>query len=118
MGVGISCKEVFSIIWTFILVTIGWVIFKSDSITDAYNYLSGVFTHSWSDHFSFNIENKFYVLLACVMFIVEWMNRKKEHGLEISNIKSPVIRLTIYYFLFLLVWCLWGGEQQFIYFQF
>ncbi len=118
VGGGISCKEVFSIIWTFILVTIGWVIFKSDSITDAYNYLSGFFTHSWSDHFSFNIENKFYVLLACVMFIVEWMNRKKEHGLEISNIKSPVIRLTIYYFLFLLVWCLWGGEQHFISFQF
>lgn len=114
----VTLKEILGMLLTFILVAIGWVFFNSNTITDAYYYLSGVFTHSWNDNFSFTIENKFYVILACIMFIVEWINRERDHGLEISYIKSPVLRIGIYYVLFMAIWCLWGGEQQFIYFQF
>ena len=114
----VTVREWGGVLLTFILVTIGWIIFNSKTIADAYGYISGIFTHSFTEHFRFTIEYMFYVALVIIMFIVEWINRRRDHGLEISYVKRPIIRYIIYYILFIVIWCLWGGEQNFIYFQF
>jgi len=56
--------------------------------------------------------------LIILLLVVEWIQRKKQHGLEIKSISSTFIRWSVYYILILII-ILFGGQQQsFIYFQF
>jgi hypothetical protein len=52
------------------------------------------------------------------MVIVEWLQRKKNHGLEIDQINKPWLRWGIYYSIILMILLLGGKQQSFIYFQF
>ena len=53
------------------------------------------------------------------MFIVEWFQREKDYGLQIDNMKSPVLRMAVYYALLAAIFIFSANEaNQFIYFQF
>lgn len=53
------------------------------------------------------------------MFVVEGLQREKEHGLQITHIKNPAVKLMVYYTLIFSV-VLFGATKanQFIYFKF
>ncbi len=112
-----SIKEFISILTTFSLVVVAWVFFRSDNLTMAFQYLSKIFSVSL-----FVMPSVFPLRLFIFIGLllgVEWINRDKNHGLEINSAYlSPLFKRLIYLTL-LLVIILFGSESEtFIYFQF
>lgn len=105
---------------TFVLVTIGLIVFRAESIGQAWTYLCGmcnnsIFSVPWLDKKIYYIPQ--FVFIS-VMMIAEWVQRKKEFALDLEAIDNKWLRYGIY--AILLVMMIWvGGEAEtYIYFQF
>lgn len=112
-----SLKEAVQVLTTCFFVLIGWIIFRADNISEAADYLSRLFSSSLLD-ISFP-HGKRALIYCLFLFAIEWIQREKEHGLQINKeIKSPVVRWSIYYILIFIIVFLQGTPADFIYFQF
>ena len=116
-----SIKELGQMLLTFFLVVIGWIIFRSDSIGQAFDYCLGML--QWGTlRAGYRIftqpEVRGYTIAVLVMLAVEWWNRREPHGLALSKVKSPFVRIAMYAALVLAILCKYGSNQSFIYFQF
>lgn len=118
-----SFKEFSQILLTFTLVSISWVLFRADNIQHAFHYFGGILNLSiFESPLTVSIINNNagkLIIILLILVIVEWVQRKREHGLEIMGlIKYKWLRISIYYaIIFLIAFC--GAKQaQFIYFQF
>lgn len=102
---------------TFFITVIAWVFFRAENITHAFEYLNGIFSPSF---FSIPETLPSNLLLIIVLFVgVEWVQREKQHALQINTKRLPVIvRWSLYYSLILLVIGFGGKQQEFIYFEF
>lgn len=115
-----SFKDMPKIILTFILAAFGWIIFRVDSISDLYGYVSQMFSNSfftvpWLMSREYYIPTFFSIV---VMLVAEWVTRTKEHPLQM-RIKNPFLRWIIYYALVIAIFALQPTDDiQFIYFQF
>lgn len=109
--------EFFRIVITFLLTTLAWVFFRAENIQTALHYLKNIFTFSVSgNQAAMPVLVYGFILL---MFIVEWLQRDKEHGLQIAADKLPQpIRWCIYFSLGMLISLYFGTSTSFIYFQF
>lgn len=101
---------------TFGLVVIGWIIFRSDTITDAIHYISGIFDRSL---FSMpDVEWRRYPVIAVtILLIVEWTGRRNQFALAVMPQRS-FVRYSNYFVLIMLLLALAGKQATFIYFQF
>ena len=113
-------KETLQILLTFFLAVIGWILFRAASITQAWEFLKGM--AQWDTlraiYLFFTQKEVWPTTMACVfMLVIEWFQRKKQHGLEM-NIQQWYIRYTIYLALSLAVIYFYGDAVTFIYFQF
>lgn len=106
---------------TFFLAVIGWIIFRAESIGMAWEYFRGMmqFGTLRSSYRFFILPEMWPTNLSIViMLAVEWLQRKKEHGMELSNIKSLtrfVIEILLIEFILFFMATM---PSQFIYFQF
>jgi D-alanyl-lipoteichoic acid acyltransferase DltB (MBOAT superfamily) len=101
---------------TLILVSLGLIIFRAETIPQAFDYMAGICSLSL---FSFPDGGKVAILYPVILIIIEWLQREKEYGLQINNIKNPVLRIGIYYLIILAIIYLSVTEKpEFIYFQF
>ena len=109
--------DLVKILKTFVLTCIAWVFFRSDSISDAYNYLVNMIDVSVLDA-PIKIQTYLYVFL--VFFIcIEWIGRRQQYAIETTLFKYPRFLRWSFYYLITMVIFLYGGETQtFIYFQF
>ena len=115
-----SIKEFFLMTTTFGLTVFGWILFRSKDISQALRYISGIFKMSLFSKPQL-LNRAFYIPVTIgllILLILEWFNRNKQHGLEISGIKFRTIRWGIYFILLLLSFWFGGHSQKFIYFQF
>jgi D-alanyl-lipoteichoic acid acyltransferase DltB (MBOAT superfamily) len=110
-----SVKELLQMLLTFALVVIGWVIFRAETIGQAWDYLCRMCDSSILD-FS-NHKGAMAMLYSLILMIVEWLQRRKEHGLQI-NASRKIYRWMIYIVVTLSVIILQGTQSEFIYFQF
>ena len=109
-----SLNEILQISVTFFITLIAWVFFRAESVTQAFSYLGHMFSASL-----FTIPgNRGVIPLILILIVVEWIQRKKQHGLEIDGIKFATLRWAIYYLVILIILNFGGSQQQFIYFQF
>lgn len=116
-----TIKQVPFILLTFILVTIGWILFRATSINDAYQYLCHILDPSilsipW-------LKTRLWYIPTfgsiCLMLMIEWLGRTKNYPLEILQSAPKVIRILTYYSIILITMLLHSRESvQFIYFQF
>ena len=116
-------KETGQMLLTFLLAVVGWIIFRAESIGQAWEYLYGIcnltlFTIPVFKKLAFRI-----IIYVCIMLIVEWLQRGKEHGLVMEKkgiFKNWYVRWVIYIALTLLCFyiALSVGKSDFIYFQF
>jgi hypothetical protein len=116
-----SLRESGNILLTLTFVTLTFIVFRSDSLQDAFQYFARLFSLSIvSKPVIVNITAAFTALFFMViMIVVEWVNRDKEHGLQIATLRSPSLRLAIYFALILSVIFLSAEDaNQFIYFKF
>ena len=116
-----TLKETGQMILTFFLAVIGWIIFRAESIGQAWEYVCGVFSKSLlSKPELFSDKMVLVVIPLSVMLLVEWFQRGKGHGFDFGN--SPrykVVRWCIYLSTALLIIVLQQPKvSPFIYFQF
>ena len=113
-----NIKELCQMFVTFLLVVVGWVFFRADSIGQAFEYLGRMI--NWDTlRASYLIFSLKEFWLTLIMLLVEWIGRKNQFGLEkLGTAWSPVFRYTMYYAILLLIFLSMGKEQVFIYFQF
>ncbi len=112
-----SIKEFFQLFGTFIMVVFGWVFFRSQSITDSLLYFKEIFSSSLFQAPEVSGYTGLFFSIA-ILIIVEWMQRNKQHGLEINNLKFQPIRWAAYFGVILLILFFGGKSETFIYFQF
>lgn len=117
-------KKCGQILLTFMLAVFGWIIFRAETITQAWEYVCGMMqfgTLRASYRFFLPYEYIVYPtnLYIIAMIVVEWLQRNKQHGLEVLNTsKNKWLRVISYYALVWMIIQNAGTEQTFIYFQF
>lgn len=114
-----TLKEFFSIILTFSLTVFAWIFFRSENLSHAFNYISGIAKPSVLSVPEIRPTNLLFILICFI--IAEWFSREKNHGLEFTTGKIiKPIRIGIYVILSYSVLLRLSFHQQseFIYFQF
>jgi len=112
-----TVKEIFNMSVTFGLTLLAWVFFRAKSISQALDYLSGIFSRSL---FTYPEIRPRYVLILVIIFIViEWIGRENQYGIQKTGLTwNRPFRLLFYYVLILFILYFAGEEKEFIYFQF
>jgi D-alanyl-lipoteichoic acid acyltransferase DltB (MBOAT superfamily) len=113
--------EFFTMSATFFIVCIGLILFRAESIGQAWEYMAGMM--QWG---TLRASYRFFVqsdvwpcsLAVIVMLVVEWLQRDKEHGLVLDHINQLWVRTLIYYGLVVVCTLVSGKSSTFIYFQF
>jgi len=111
----ISFNDVLNICITFILVCIGWIFFRSQSVTDALHYIE--------DIAAINLNFVNYTYLAFIPYIIlmlvfEWINREKECPIDLK-FRNNIYKYAFYTsFIVLIVFFSAEAKNSFIYFQF
>ena len=110
---------------TFFLVVIGWIIFRAESIGQAWEYIQGMVqfgTIRASYRYFTLIEMWPTNILIIVMLLVEWLHRDREHGLQFVDRKHSWWHIVVYVILVLCIEyyasCFLESPNSFIYFQF
>ena len=113
-----TLKEAWQMGRTFVLVCLGWVLFRSEDVSSACLRLQRMFTDL---HWHVPYCGRLPLLLPACLLLVEWFTRRREHPLDLparGPWRSRAVRYAIYYALILCV-LQWGGTPvEFIYFQF
>ncbi len=111
-------NECLQMLCTFALVVIGWIIFRASGIPSLHHYLQGMCDVSiFSIPQAGSTKRIPVVICIIVMLIVEWIQRDKEHGLQL-NIKRWYIRYAIYIVVVAAIIYFYADAVTFIYFQF
>lgn len=103
---------------TFLLVCVGWVIFRADNISMAYKYIKRMFSNFSVEGF---LPGKMMLLWIVFMLGVEWINREKEHPFTVSGtglLRYTLVRWAMYVGIAFICLFFYGESGNFIYFQF
>ncbi len=112
-----SLRESLQVGTTFLLTCVAWIFFRAPSVGDALAYLGGIFRTSFFN--APEVEFGWYPLIALLFLMTEWLQREKQHGLELDGLRLPTpFRWSLYYFVAVLIMYFGGDQQAFIYFQF
>lgn len=116
-----NVKETLQMSLTFFFAVIGWIIFRSENMSTATDYLHTMFT---SPIVGF-IGGKETLFLCILFLVIEWLQRNKQHALQISNrglFRYAVVRFSLYILISVIVvtklWQNIEDDNVFIYFQF
>ncbi len=117
-----TLKEMGQILLTFFLATIGWIIFRSATISDSVHYIVGICDASLFSVPWMQTVNSFVLLVGSILMMlgIEWLQRNNEHGLSLNKtLARPLVRWGLYLLITLMVFVLQSNKAvQFIYFQF
>lgn len=120
-------SDFYKMVFTFVLVAIGLIIFRAPTIADSWQYLLSILSLHNGTHLgamgSMLFSNIWIFLFVVTILILEWTTREREHPLQFSNqglFKHQLIRWGTYFLLCLLLFFFSdpGANQDFIYFQF
>ena len=112
-----TLKEVGQMLLTFFLVVIGWIIFRAESIGQAWEILRLICTPSLFSMPGLSGVTGFSFAIA-LMVIVEWIQRRKPHAMDLLGLHSSALRYAVYAAIVFLTFALGGHTENFIYFQF
>ena len=108
-----SLKEFINVVTTFLLVTIGWVFFRSESIGDSFSYLTSMISNiNIVTHLSPKIG--VYILF---LVLVDWTQRFNERNL-FFNFPKFFFKIFVIICVLLILISFKNESQQFIYFDF
>ncbi|MCB9169534.1 MAG: MBOAT family protein [Flavobacteriales bacterium] len=121
----ISVRDMLRLMVTFVLVCIGWVLFRADNLHQAYSYLLGVFTH-YGEHYSFDLRlfqmrNQISLgvlgVMILILLAIEWTNRRRDNTLHFKwyfgghrLLQFAILMVILFYGEF--------NQTEFIYFHF
>lgn len=111
-------KDFARILLTFVLAVFGWIIFRAESMAQAIDYFSAMFTNGF---FNGPIRGQQELVLCAILIIIEWIQRNKQHALQFGNVglfRHRLCRWGVYYLILVAIAYFVGSSQTFIYFQF
>lgn len=109
-------QDALRMVSTFLLINLGWVMLRADSVVSAYDYLAHIFNASL---FTVPANNGMPVIYILLFVIVEWIQRDREYPLQIEcTLKHPALKWSLYYVFIFVILFFSGRQSQFIYFQF
>ncbi|GAA4470471.1 MBOAT family protein [Nemorincola caseinilytica] len=113
-----SLKEFWQMLTTFIFVTIAWIFFRADTISQAAGYIKRIVVNSMQQpsQFLHAPMGKGALVYIVPMLLMDWTLRRNERILAAP--RNKLVRYIIYYILFALILLNLGKENSFIYFQF
>ena len=118
-----SLKELSRVVVTFGLAVVGWVIFRAENISQAWDFVSRMFLTAFDDfHPRLGSISTFMAIL--LLMIVEYLQRDKVHVLQFSSgnrlFRYAVTRWTVYLAMLVAIFYFYFNtvSQEFIYFQF
>jgi alginate O-acetyltransferase complex protein AlgI len=110
-------KEFSEMLITFFLTVIAWIFFRSNSISEAMDYIYKLFDITFLS--IPEIRPTFLFVLLFVFIIIEWAGRRNLFAIEKMWFRYPrPVRLFMYYLIVMIIFLYGGKEQEFIYFQF
>lgn len=111
-------KDFMKMISTFLLVSLGLIIFRAQSIYEAEQYFMSIITNPFFPlFFPFKRVIPFIILL----FLLEWVQRDEEHTLVFTIYKrynNIVYRWVIYIIIIIITYFCQGEYSNYIYFNF
>ena len=115
-----SVVELSKMLSTFIFVVFGWIIFRATSIEQAYKYIARIFSSTFCDMSWFVGFRPIATITFCfAVIIIEWVQRDKQHALDVSDVKKSWQRFVIYSGVAYSIYCFMPNlTGEFIYFQF
>lgn len=103
---------------TFPVVLIGWIIFRSDTLSGAALYISRMFNPTlWGP----TTCSRMPLALIAGLVGIEWLMRGREHPFAFAEgrlLRHQPVRMAVYIAVMALVFLFGGEKAQFIYFQF
>lgn len=115
-----NLKELLQLSLTFFLTVIGWIIFRAESMTQAFEFFNAMLRNKFFDASS--IFGMKCLALGLVLLLIEWLQRNRQHALQFDNghplLRYKMVRWGLYYFIILICYAFAGSSQTFIYFQF
>ena len=102
-------REFLQVGTTFLLVTIGWIFFRSETVGDSLGYL-----YQMIFHFNFPLKFRSKIPLIIALIIIDFMIRKNDR-LKNNFFKYDII---FYYVMLFMIIEKFGSNNQFIYSQF
>ena len=114
-----SLKEFCQMALTFALVIIGWIIFRAETMTQAYEFLTRMFSTLF-DGYQITSGRK-HLVYGIVLLLIEWLQRDKQHALQFPDkglFRLTWVRYAIYAAIVYTIFIYSGEVQTFIYFQF
>lgn len=119
-----SIKEFLQMTLTFLLTVLAWVFFRSETVADAFNYLSIIFSKTL--FVKPTVLPMDFIMIVVLFVVVEWFSRQKQHPFELSPSSTEALTVnlrvlrTLGITAILWVIILWGAfdNKEFIYFQF
>ena len=114
-----TIKEAGQMLLTFFLAVIGWIIFRAESIGQAWGYICGIIDGSvlsmpWLKAREYYIPT---VVSILAMLVIEWLFRKSDFGFDIKRLPKW-LHYVLIYALCLSIFFFSGRNETFIYFQF
>lgn len=103
---------------TFLLVCVGWVIFRADNIGHAWHYITRMLTDF---HVHGGIPQIQVFIWIGVTLLVEWVERKRSHPFDLAEhglLKYASARWLLYLVIVLICYSCKTIQSNFIYFQF
>ena len=116
-----SLRQLPSVIFTFVVVSIGWVIFRADTVDNGIAYIVRMVSLLPTINLGDFIMGKVALILSVCLLVIEWFTRQRRFPLDFSLtglFRYPVCRWLLYYFLLLCICFMHGEKQEFVYFQF
>ena len=110
-----TIKEFGQMLLTFVLAMIGWAIFRSETIDQAWDFLRCMFSKTLFTLPGMPLKTMLFVV---IMLAVEWFQRKEEHGFAFDGVKSGVLRYACYLSVLVMIFVFGVFNETFIYFQF
>ena len=110
-------KESLQMLLTFALVVIGWIIFRAETIGQAWEIMRGICDVSLFSMPMMVVGLKKTLFFIAILLIVEWIDRSQEHAFALSRLPQWG-RIIVIYGLILIMLEFMGHSQSFIYFQF
>jgi len=112
-----SLKEIVQMVFTFILVLIAWVYFRSENLHQANYIVSEIFSSSFLS--IPKMLSRVLLLLIVFFTLVEWFGRKESYAIEIFLTKYSVkLVWGVYLLVSMMIFLFAGQQQEFVYFQF
>lgn len=120
-----SLREMPRMLLTLALVCIGWIVFRSETIADAWSYIVRMFRDfSAEGSLTQYLSRPSLRLLAWTMPLLltaEWLSRNRAHALDFGPrgiFRFRAARWSLYYILTIFILANIGKVETFIYFQF